>query len=101
MEERDTKDVISKDEFKMIWISKKEQRWKGKRMYGQFVREIPESTDAKKTWTYYRKTDLKIQTESFCEQHKKRPSEQTALSTRKLGKADKWCEHSDMTFDPI
>lgn len=31
-------------------MNEKEQRWKGKRMYGQFVREMPESTDEKKTW---------------------------------------------------
>lgn len=41
----DTKDVISKNEFKRMWTIKKQQRWKEKRVYGQFV----ESTDAKKT----------------------------------------------------
>lgn len=33
----DTKDVVSKDEFKRMWIIKKEQRWKGKRLFGQFL----------------------------------------------------------------
>ena len=41
----DTKDVISKNEFKRMWMIKKQQRWKEKRVYGQFV----ESSDAKKT----------------------------------------------------
>ena len=46
-------------------MNEKEERWKEKSMYGQFVREIPESTDVKKTWEWLRKTDLKIQTESL------------------------------------
>ncbi len=61
----DTEYVVSKDEFKRIWMNEKEQGWKEKRMYGQFVREMPESIDAKETWKWLRKADLKIQTESL------------------------------------
>ena len=61
----DTDDVVSKDEFKRGWINEKEQRWKEKRMYGQFVREMPQSTDENKTWEWLRKADLKIHTESL------------------------------------
>ena len=32
-------------------------------MYGQFVREIPETTDKKETWYWLRKADLKVETE--------------------------------------
>ena len=56
----DTEDVVSKDEFKRGWMNEKEQRWKEKRMYGQFVREMPESTDKNKTWEWLRKADRKI-----------------------------------------
>ena len=61
----DTEDVVNKDEFKRRWMNEKEQRCKEKRMYGQFDREMPESTDEKKTWKWLRKADLKIQTESL------------------------------------
>ena len=55
----DIEDVVSKDEFKRGWMNEKEQRWKEKRMYGQFVREMPESADENKTWEWLRKADLK------------------------------------------
>ena len=61
----DTEDVVSKDEFKRRWMNNKEHGWKEKIMYGQFVRDMPESTDQKKTWEWLRKADLKIQTESL------------------------------------
>ena len=35
-------------------------RWTGKRMYGQFVREMPESVDKDRTWEWMRKSDLKL-----------------------------------------
>ena len=61
----ETEDVLNKVEFKRGWMNEKEERWKEKSMYGQFVREMPESTDVKKTWEWLRKADLKIQTESL------------------------------------
>ena len=45
---------------------KTKQRWKEKRMYGQSVREMPESTDVKKTWKWRRKADLKIKQSHLC-----------------------------------
>ena len=51
----DTGNVDSKDEFKRIWINEKENRWKEIRIYYQFVREVPESTDAKETWKWLKK----------------------------------------------
>ena len=32
-------------------------------MYGQFVTEIPETTDEKETWYWLRKADLKVETD--------------------------------------
>ena len=43
------KDVFSKDGFKRLWKSKKEEREGEKRMYGYFVRKMAESTNAMKT----------------------------------------------------
>ena len=45
---------------------KTKQRRKEKRMYGQSVREMPESTDVKKTWKWRRKADLKIKQSHLC-----------------------------------
>ena len=41
-------DTVSKKEFKQSWMREKKELWK-KRMYGQFVREMPETTDKKET----------------------------------------------------
>ena len=42
--------TMNKREFKQIWIREKKELWKNKRMYGQFVREMPEIADEKETW---------------------------------------------------
>ena len=34
-------------------------------MYGQFVREMLETTDEKETWNWLRKADLKFETEAM------------------------------------
>ena len=34
-------------------------------MYGEFVREMPETTDKKETWYWPRKADLKLETEAM------------------------------------
>ena len=34
-------------------------------MYGQFVREMPETADDKETWSWLRKADLKVQTDAM------------------------------------
>ena len=34
-------------------------------MYGQFVREMPETTDEKETWKWIRKADLKVEIEAM------------------------------------
>ena len=37
-------ETVSKDEFKTSWNNEKLKSWKEKRLHGQFVREIPETT---------------------------------------------------------
>ena len=34
-------------------------------MYGQFLREMPETVDKDKTWAWTRKSDLKVETEAL------------------------------------
>ena len=46
-------------------MNEKKELWKNNlRMYGQFVREMPETTGKKKTWYWLRKADLKVETEA-------------------------------------
>ena len=40
-------DTVNKKEFKQRWMREKKELWKNKGMYGQFVREMPETTDEK------------------------------------------------------
>ena len=54
-----------KKEFKQSWMTEKKELWKNKRMYGQFVREMSETTDEKETWNWLRKADLKVETETM------------------------------------
>ena len=52
-------------EFKQTWMSEKKELWKNIGMYGQFVREMPETTDEKETWCWLRKGDLKDEAEAM------------------------------------
>ena len=60
----DTNEVRRSDEFKKLQMYERQQSWKEKVMYGQFIREMPESTDAKETWKWL-SAGLKIQTEAL------------------------------------
>ena len=42
-------DTVNQKEFKQSWMREKEELLKGKRIYGQFVREMRETTDGKET----------------------------------------------------
>ena len=46
-------------------MREKKKLWKNKIMYGQFVREMSETTDEKETWYWLRKADLKVETEAM------------------------------------
>ena len=43
-------DTVNKKTFKQRWMSEKKELWKNKKIYGQFVREMPEEKDEKETW---------------------------------------------------
>ena len=46
---------------------KRIEAWIGKQMYSQFVSDVPVTTDNEKTWSWMRKSDLKItMEESIC-----------------------------------
>ena len=42
--------TVNKKDLKQRWMREKKALWKNKRMYDQFVREMPETTDEKETW---------------------------------------------------
>ena len=44
---------------------KRVENWKEKKMYGQFIRDMPEGTDKEKSWLWLRKCDLKIPSEAL------------------------------------
>ena len=58
-------DTVNKKEVKQCWMREKKELWKNKGMYGQFVREMPETTAEKETWYWLRKADLKFETETM------------------------------------
>jgi len=61
----DCEEPKEKNAFKREVQNKYIARWTGKRMYGQFVREMPESVDKDRTWEWMRKSDLKVETEAL------------------------------------
>ena len=54
--------LMPDNEFKKKVANDLEKNWMGKKMYGQFVREMPENVDKGKTWQWLSKSDLKVQT---------------------------------------
>ena len=60
-----TEDVLTSGEFKNQRAEELKQNWTEKKMYGQFVSEMPENVDNDKTWQWLSKCDLKIGTEAF------------------------------------
>ena len=49
-------DTMNKKEFKKRGMREKKELWKNKRMYRQFAREMPETTDEKETWYMAKKS---------------------------------------------
>ena len=60
-----TEDILTSGEFKKHIAQELKQNWSDKKMYGQFVREMPENVDRNKTWQWLSKCDLKIGTEAL------------------------------------
>ena len=58
-----TEDTVMSGEFKKQKAQELKQKWRERKMHGQFVREMPEKVDKDKTWQWLSKSDLKIGTE--------------------------------------
>ena len=58
-------DTLNKKEFKKSWNREEKELWKNKSLYGQFVREMPETTDDREKWNCLRKANLKVETEAM------------------------------------
>ena len=54
-------------------------RWTGKKMYGKFVREIPENVDRERTWEWMRKSGLKVEIEALIFVVQKQPLRTNAV----------------------
>ena len=61
----DSEGAKEKNEFERDRHNASSNRWKEKKMYGQFLREMPETVDKDKTWEWSRKSDLKVETEAL------------------------------------
>ena len=61
----ETEGTISKSEFKRHNAQELKLKWTEKRMYGQFIREMPEKVDKDKTWNWLVRSDLKVETEAL------------------------------------
>ena len=57
--------IITSGEFKKQREQELKQKWNGKRMLGQSVREMPEKVNKNKTWQWLSKSDSKITTEAL------------------------------------
>eukprot|EP00795_Rhopilema_esculentum_P015102 gene15102-6281_t len=55
----ETEGTISMSEFKRQKTQELKEKWKGKRMYGKFIRETPEKVDMDKTWNWLVRSDSK------------------------------------------
>ena len=55
---------MEKEDFKKNSQNEFKNKWHKKRMYGQFVREIPEEIDKHLPWKWLVQSDLKVQTEA-------------------------------------
>ena len=47
-----SEETVRKDEFKTSWNNEKLNSWKEKRLHGQFVREMPETTHVEESWSW-------------------------------------------------
>ena len=57
-----TENLMEKEDFEKNDQNKFKNKWQEKRMYGQFVREMPEEIDKDLSWKWLVQSDLKVQT---------------------------------------
>ena len=60
-----TNGCTTKMDFKRNWNEQNLREWKEKRMYGQFVREMPDTVEKEESWRWLRTGDLKVETEAL------------------------------------
>ena len=61
----EARDCVSKNEYRRRDLDQSEEKWRNKKMYGQYVREVSESADEGKMWRWLSKCDLKPETEAL------------------------------------
>ena len=61
----DAASSVDKTEYKRNKLNAGEQRWKNKKMYGQFCRDVNSKTDKDKRWAWLKKGGLKPETEAL------------------------------------
>ena len=54
--------TVNKKKFKQSWMREKNEVQKNKIIYGQFLREMPETTDEKESWNWLRKVNKNMNT---------------------------------------
>ena len=59
-----TENLTDRKDFKKNSQNEFRDRWQGKKMYGQFAREMPEEIDKDLSWQWLVQCDLKVQTEA-------------------------------------
>ena len=59
-----TENLSDRKGFKKNSQNEFRDRWQGKKMYGQFAREIPEEIDKDVSWQWLVQSDIKVQTEA-------------------------------------
>ena len=59
-----TENLMEKEDFKKNSQNEFKNKWHEKRMYGQFVREMPEQIEKDLPWKRLVQSDLKVQTEA-------------------------------------
>ena len=65
-----TENLMEKEDFKKNNQNEFKNKWHEKRMYGQFVREMPEEIYKDLSWKWLVQSDLKVQTEAtICAAH--------------------------------
>ena len=60
-----TVNLMEIEDFKKNSQNEFKNKWHEKRMYGQFVREMPEEIDKDLSWKWLVQSDLKMQTEAM------------------------------------
>ena len=59
-----TENLMEKEDFEKNSQDEFKNKWHEKRIYGQFVREVPEEIDKDLSWEWLVESDLKVQTEA-------------------------------------